>query len=89
MRIKQPDPHIRGSSHSDLNQGILLKMNLHSRVIRSIGEHAEQYERYRHDKKTEGIEIDETHDALSKKKACMGQISQKEALPYQTYELLR
>ena len=64
-------------------------MNLRSRVIRSIREYAEQYERYRHDKKTEGIEIDETHDARSKKKACMGQISQKEALTYQAYDLLR
>ena len=89
MRIKQPDPHIRGSSHSGLNQWILSRMNLRSRVIRSIREYAEQYERYRHDKKTEGIEIDETHDARSKKKACMGQISQKEALPYQAYDLLR
>ena len=65
VRIKQPDPHIRGSSHSGLNQWILLGMNLRSRVIRSIREHAEQYERYRHDKKIEGIEIDETHDARS------------------------
>lgn len=64
-------------------------MGLRSRVIRSIGEYTEQYERYRHDKKTEGIELDEAHDARSKKKACMGQIRQKEALPYQAYELLR
>ena len=64
-------------------------MNLRSRVIRSIGEHTEQHERHRHDKKTEGIEIDEAHDARSKKEACMRQIRQKEALPYQTYELLR
>ena len=81
VRIKQSDPHIRGSSHSDLNQWILLRMNLRSRVIHSIGEYAEQYERHRHDKKTEGVEIDEAHDARSEEKACMGQISQKEALP--------
>lgn len=64
-------------------------MNLHSRVVRSIGEHAKQYERHRHDKKTEGVEIDEAHDARSEKKACMGQIRQKETLPYQAYDLLR
>ena len=66
-----------------------MRMNLRSRVICSIRAHAEQYERYRHDKKTESIELDEAHDARREKEACMRQIRQKETLPYQTYELLR
>ena len=66
-----------------------LTLNLRSRVVRSIREHTEQYERHRHDKKTESIELNEAHDARREKEACMRQIRQKEALPYQTYELLR
>lgn len=64
-------------------------MNLRLRMIRSIREYTEQYERHRHDKKSESIELDEAHDARREKEACMRQIRQKEALPYQTYELLR